>query len=314
MIRGFLLASVLALAGTGAAMAQTVGLATTKGGATEQIATALASAITKGGVLSVRPQMVANTSQYIPLVNDGRIEFGIANFPQTFHAVRGIGMSEGEPHPDLRMVATIVPFVAGLMVAEKAGIADVAGLRGRRVPRFPANSLGDTIIRASLATAGLGYDDVESVPTANFPAMFKNLMDGVTDVSIATVGSKPTYEIDAAVGGARFLSFAGDAGPKLDALMPGTSLHALSAEPKLPGVAEGTRVFVYDYTLFAHKDVPDAVVGEVARALHTGADALKATGPLFAAYDPTKLAGNLSLDYHPGAVAYYRSVGIWPGN
>ena len=85
--------------------AQTVGLGTTKGGATAQIANAIASVVSDAGVIQMRPAVSANTSQYIPLVNAGRLEFGIANYPQTFYAVQGTGMSS-EPNQDLRVVAT----------------------------------------------------------------------------------------------------------------------------------------------------------------------------------------------------------------
>ncbi|HHX91433.1 MAG TPA: hypothetical protein GX700_17030, partial [Paracoccus sp.] len=89
------------------AMSQTIALATTQGGATEQIANAISMVVTEHTPLQVRPQMSANTAQYIPMVNAGRVEFGIANFPQTYYAVNGTGMSEGHPSPDLRMVATL---------------------------------------------------------------------------------------------------------------------------------------------------------------------------------------------------------------
>jgi len=79
MLRSVTLAAGLILASIGGVQAQTIGLATTQGGATEQLATNLAKAIAQGTDLKVRPQVLANTSQYLPLVNSGRVEFGIAN-------------------------------------------------------------------------------------------------------------------------------------------------------------------------------------------------------------------------------------------
>ena len=111
MLKSIAAAGVVTLVLGGSAMAQTIGLATTQGGATEQIATAIAKTVSQASDLQVRPQMLANTSQYIPLVNDGRVEFGIANFPQTFYAVKGTGMSEGQPAPNLKMVATLMQSV-----------------------------------------------------------------------------------------------------------------------------------------------------------------------------------------------------------
>src|SRR5690606_11005955 len=126
---------------------------------------------------------------------------------QTFYAIKGEGMSAGQPAPNLKMVATLIPFNAGIMVPTDAGIDDMAGLKGKPIPRFPANSLGDYIVRASLATGGLTYDDVVSVPTANFPAQFQAFKDGSTVLTIATAGAQYTYEFETTLDGVKFLNY-----------------------------------------------------------------------------------------------------------
>jgi len=143
MLKSLAFAAAIAVTTASGAMAQTIGLATTQGGATEQIATAIAKTVSQATDLQVRPQMLANTSQYIPLVNDGRVEFGIANYPQTFYALKGEGMSEGQPAPNLKLVASLIPFNAGMMVPSSLGIKTLDGLKGKRVPRFPAERVND---------------------------------------------------------------------------------------------------------------------------------------------------------------------------
>lgn len=313
MIRKLAIAAAVTLTASAAAMAQTIGLATTQGGATEQIATAIAKTISQETDLQVRPQMLANTSQYIPLVNDGRVEFGIANYPQTFYAVKGEGMSEGQPAPNLKMVATLIPFNVGMMVPSELGIKTLDGLKGKRVPRFPAGSLGDYIIEASLATAGLNYDDVVSVPTANFPAQFQAFKDGATDLTIATVGAQYTYEFDTILGGVTFLNYKEGDEKVLDKALPGSFLKPVG-EWEVPGVSEDTVVFAYDYTLFAHADVPNEVVATVAKALYEGEDSLRETGPIWNEFVPAELGKAGVLEYHPGAIEYYKSVDAWSGN
>lgn len=313
MFRQLTIAAVASAALTGAAMAQTVGLATTQGGATEQIATAIARTVSQATDLQMRPQMLANTSQYIPLVNDGRVEFGIANFPQTYYAIQGTGMSQGQPAPNLKMVASLIPFNAGMMVPSSLGIDTLDGLRGKRVPRFPANSLGDFIIRASLATAGLTYDDVTSVPTANFPAQFQAFRDGASDLTIATAGAQYTYEFDTLLGGVTFLNYKEGDETVLAEELPGTSLKPIGTFD-VPGVSEDTVIFAYDYMLFAHADVADEVVAKVARALYEGQASLQETGPIWTEFDPATIGKSGVLEYHPGAIEYYKSVGIWSGD
>lgn len=314
MLKRLMIAVAVAGALCSAAAAQTVGLATTKGGATNQIAVALAKTISENSDLMVRPQVMANTAQYLPLVDTGRVEFGIANFPQTSNAISGTGMSEGQPHPNLRMVGSLIPFNAGLMVTEKSGMKTMADMKGKRLPRFPDGSLGDIIMKASLETAGLTYDDVTSVPMANFPAMFQAIKDGMTDVSIATAGSQSALDIDASTGGARFLDFKDGDEKVLEKTLPGTSLKKGTDLPESAGVTADTVIMSYDYTLFANADVSDEIVAKVAKALYEGKDSLLAAGPIWSEFDPAKLAHITTLEFHPGAVAFYKSVGIWPGN
>lgn len=314
MLKRLMIAAAVAGALCSAAAAQTVGLATTKGGATNQIAIALAKTISENSDLMVRPQVMANTAQYLPLVDTGRVEFGIANFPQTSNAISGTGMSEGQPHPNLRMVGSLIPFNAGLMVTNKSGMKTMADMKDKRLPRFPDGSLGDIIMKASLETAGLTYDDVTSVPIANFPAMFQAIKDGTTDVSIATAGSQSALDIDASTGGARFLDFKDGDEKVLEKSLPGTSLKKGTDLPESAGVTADTVIMSYDYTLFANADVSDEVVGKVAKALYEGKDSLLAAGPIWSEFDPAKLAHITALEFHPGAMAFYKSVGIWPGN
>ncbi|RII37873.1 TAXI family TRAP transporter solute-binding subunit [Pseudooceanicola sediminis] len=312
--RTFAMATALTVFASGAALAQTVAIGTTKGGATAQLSNALAAVISDGSDLLVRPQAMGNTSQYLPLVDAGRMELGIANLPQASFAVLGEGMSEGQPMPNLKMVATLIPFDVGLLVASTLGISDIGGLAGKKVPKFADGSLGDYVLKAALATADLGYDDVTPVPTANFPAMFQAIKDGLTDVTIATVGSEATYDIEAAVGGVTFLTMKEGDGVALDKVLPGTGLTAWDGAKEMPGISSGTLTFSYPYMLFANADVSDEIISKVAKALYEGEAELKANGPLWATYDPTSLASAQKLEYHPGAVAYYKSVGIWPAD
>ena len=303
-LAGLLTLAALALP----AGAQTVALGTTEGGATSQISTAIASVVSAAGEVQVRPQPMANTSQYIPMVDTARIDLGIANYPQTWYAVQGTGMSS-QPAPNLRIVASLFPFQAGIVVPTSLNMATYEDLKGKTVPRFPDNSLGDFIIRAALNAGGLTYDDVESVPIANFPRMWDAMKQGQTDIAIAAVGSKPTYDLQAALGGITFLAFDPSDEAELAEVLPGAYIADVAANAELPGLDADTRVFAYDYLLFAHKDVPDEIVRAVAKGLYEGEEALKASSPLWADYDPTKLGKPLDLEYHPAAAAYYAEVG-----
>jgi uncharacterized protein len=304
---------VIALGVSGLAVApaasQAIGIGTTQGGATGQIGVSIAQIVQANSDLRMLPQVSANTSQYIPAIDAGRLEFGIANYPQTFYAVQGTGMSTTPAH-NLRLVATMMPFLAALVAAEDSGIKTYADIRGRKIPRYPVNSLGDFVVRATLASGGLTYDDVTSVPISNFGQQYEAFKERAIDVSIATVGAQPTFDLEASVGNIQFLPVPKERLEEIRNLLPGAYLQDIPANERLPGLDEPTTVLAYDYMLFAGASVPDDVVGKVAKAIYEGADVLKQSGPVWADFNPAEMGKAATLPYHPGASAFYQSIGI----
>jgi len=293
----------------GVSAAQTLGIGTTSGGATGQIGIAIAQRISEGSDLRALPQVSGNTSQYIPIVDAGRIDLGVANYPQIFYAIAGTGMSS-EPSKNLRLVATLMPFLAGLITAEDSGIKTYAEIKDRKVPRYPPNSLGDFVIRATLAAGGLTYDDVVSVPVANFPQQYEAFKTRDIDVSIASVGAQPTFEIESTVGDIQFIPLPKDAAQKMQEFLPGAYLQDIPASETLPGLDEPTTVLAYDYLLFGNANVPDEVIAKVAKSMYEGAEKLKTSSPVWADFDRSQMGKKGNIPYHPGALGYYREVGI----
>ncbi len=291
------------------AIAQTIGIGTTKGGATAQIAAAVSKVVSANSSVQVRPQAMANTQQYIPMVNAGRIELGLANVPQTRYAVSGTGMSEGKPNPDLRMIVTLFTFRAGIMVSADSGIKSVEDLAGRNLPAFKSRALGEYIFGAFLESGGLSYEDVSKVPTSNFPTMWKMFKQRQVDAAIVAVGSKPAFDFDAAFGGVQFLDFGDGKNEIAGTYLPGSFLTEINGGT--PGEGEGIHTLAFDYALWAHKDVADEVITEVVRAMYDNPDQLKATSPLWKRFDPAAMGKDTGVEFHPAAIEFYKGKGIW---
>ncbi len=84
---GKLLAGVIVAAALPAsAGAQVIGLGSTKGGATAQVAAAISKVVTTKSDLQMRTQVMGGTQQYIPVVNAGELAFGLSNMPQYWMA------------------------------------------------------------------------------------------------------------------------------------------------------------------------------------------------------------------------------------
>lgn len=297
----------------GPVQAQVVTLGSTATGATSQMGRAISATVSDLSTLQMRPQEMANTADYMPLVNAGEIDFGISNVVQLWYASNGTGMSAGQPGPNLRAVTIMQPFRNGLQVRNDSDIRTVADLRGLRVPSFPEGSLGDHVMRAYLANGGLTYADVVGVPAPNFPRMWDAFREGQSDAVIDIPGSANSRELDAALGGIRYVSFT-DSPETLAAMrewLPQTFLMTIPASSGLPGFSEDIRVNAFTYTFFANASVSEDTVYAVTRAMYEGEQALLATGPIWGGLDRAAFATNVDVPFHDGAIRFYREVGIW---
>jgi TRAP-type uncharacterized transport system substrate-binding protein len=81
----------------------------------------------------------------------------------------------------------------------------------------------------------------------------------------------------------------------------------------IPGILKPTYLLAFDNALFTGAHVPDAVVYKVAKAFYENKAMLVKGHPMFHGFFPKKAAKQFStLNYHPGAIKFYKEVGIWP--
>ena len=297
--------------GASAVVAELAALGSTARGGTSQIGRTLAAAISEVGELQIRPQELANTADYIPLVNAGDIEFGIANVVQLTYAVNGTGMSEGRPNSNLKMVATLMPFRSAYIVRKDSDIKSVEDLKGRRVPVFADKALGDYVTKGYFANANMSLDQVDGVAVPNFPRMWASFAEGSADVAIVVVGAANSREYDASFG-IRYLSFENtpEALARTRKFLPQMYLQEMPAG-SVPGIDKPTNVNVFDYTLFAGKDVSDDMVYKSVKALWEKEADLLAAGPFWNGFMKEKMSTPLGLTYHPGAIKFYKEMGVW---
>lgn len=295
------------------ATADLLALGSTATGGTSQIGRALAAVVSEVSPHQMRPQEVANTSDYIPLVNAGELEFGIANVVQTFYGKTGTGMSEGRPNDNLLMAATLMPFRAAFIVPVDSDVTSVMDLRGKRVPSFSEGTLGYHVVNAYLANAGLTEADIVPVPVPNFPRMWASFSEGSTDVTVVVVGAANAREFDATMGGIRYLDFDEDeaAVTRMNEFLPQMYLSRLDADANIPGINDPTDIMVYDYTLFTSTATSDEHVYETVKAIYESQETLLRAGPFFSGFEPNDMSKDVSIEYHPGAIRFFEEVGIW---
>jgi TRAP transporter TAXI family solute receptor len=288
------------------AEAQTIGIGTTSGGANAQVGAAIAGVVSSHAGLEMRPQKMGGTQRYVSMVNAGQLDFGVSNAMQYYMAATGIGLSKGQPHDKLRLAATLMKFVQGVIVAKNSGINTIADLRGKRIPTgYSSSPLFQTFWDAFLATANLTYKDVQPVLVASLPKSWDAFKQGQVDAVIAAAGSAAVREMDAVVpGGIKYIPIS--ATPELLKQLPKTQIVDVAPSKDMIGIEKTTPLHVYEYVLFTGATTPDDTVYKVVKAIYENAKELKATSPLWRSYVPRDIDTNFGLEYHPGARRFFK--------
>ncbi len=301
-----------------AALAQVVGIGATKGGAIANVSAQIAKEVSARGVVQMRTETMAGTQQYTVAIDQGKLQFGIANSMQLLMAYSGTGLSKGKEYKNLRLVGTMMRFRITLLVANGSDIKKVSDLKGKRVPYgFKSQPLFQLFFTAMLANGGLTWNDVVKVPIIGVPQHWNAMKQGKVDVVIAQPGAAHTKDLNASVsGGTRFLTMDTDTAAAKTAaqMLPTTYYFKVDPAPAMPSVKAPVHNVAYAFTLFTHRSVDDKTVYEVTKALYDAAAKLKPLNPIWASFE----AENMPLKqgdvpFHPGAVKFYKDKGVWKG-
>lgn len=300
---------------TGAANAQAVGIATSNPGSIfHNIGTAIANAANEAG-LRATIQPATSPNQYIPLVGSGGIEFGVANLQEVVYAHDGEEWFAGQAYPDLQLVAQVMPLVEAIFVRADSNIHSLTDMVG--MPMVDGYTAQQTILPqldAIYSTEGLTRADFIPVNVPSVVAGVDAFVAGDSVGFIFAHGAGKVIEADAAVGGLRALGV--DPTPenlaRARAHWPVVYFTELAAGSR-PGVEQDTWYPAYPQGIFTYAGASEEDVYQMTRAIYEHADTLRAT---FAGFNPFNPETDMvresgSLSYHPGAIRFYREVGLW---
>ncbi len=302
------------LAAPAFAQNETVGIATSNPGSLfHNIATSVANAANAGG-LNTTIQPATSPNQFIPFVDQGGIEFGVANLQEVNYAITGDAWWNGLENPNIRVVAHLQPLVTAMFVRADSDIGSIADLAGQ--PMTDGYTAQNTILpqlSAFYSTAGLTRDDVEKVSVASVVAGADAFMAGDTVGFYFAHGAGKVREADAAVGGLRALGVDDPSDAVLEAAREHwpTAFFMTLGEGAMPGVQEETTYIAFPQVIFTHAGVPDDVVYEMAKAMYENASVMGETFPPMRAFRPDNMRGDPGVaEFHPGAIKFFEDVGL----
>ena len=234
----------------------------------------LASVISGAAPFQAVIQPYTGTSTFLPLLDNGEIDFGIINAVEMNLAYQGpaklkIGGKNPLPHvPNTRLIMRGSPLSVSLVVKKDSPIKTVYDVKGKRVTgEYPANIAIWYHIYTALAGAGMTWEDVKVVPVPAVNDGVDALVQGRADVSNHAIGAAKIKEADTSVG-VRFLSLdcSAQGEARVRNAVRGYYLTTVKSGSST-GVVGDTCVLTYDIYLVGHKALPGQVVQATLKAV-----------------------------------------------
>ena len=311
-MKSVLLTATLLCAAT-VAPAQVITVSTTNpGGLSHSIGSALARTVTETTDLNMVVVPAGGSPQ--PAVAGGEAECGInVAFDVVYYAQGTAFYSADGAHPNLRMVAALLPSLITMYVRNDSPAQGIADLRGLRVPGgLNAQLAIGAIYETYLEMAGLTRDDVDTIPAQSIVQAADDFSAGRNDAFLFSIGTAKVLEVDSAVGGVRALNVDDTEANRaiLEANLPGASFALLDTGTS-PQIQAPTNVITYDLVLFCADTVPDATIATIVESLHANPAMLAESFAAMRRFSPAGMApATPGLAYHPGALAAYETLGI----
>jgi uncharacterized protein len=298
------------------AAAQMYAFGTGKQGSFTYSAAAAIAKIAADNGMNIRLKPFGGQSAFVPGINAGEIQLGIANELETHYAVTGEAIYKGKPQQNLRVLAVLTPLYSEMFVRKDSNIKTVADLKGKRVATgYASQRVLNVLTQGVLANGGLTLNDIQQVPVANVVGGAGEFEQGKADAFMFAIGSGKVAEVDAKVGGVRVLPIdpAPAAMARMRKFIPVAYASKLDPGRGRLGIGAPTWIYVIDFLVLVNKDMADAEVYKLAKIMHDNKPGLAAAFRALNQFDPNRMAKQVSqVQFHPGAIKYYKEIGQWP--
>jgi uncharacterized protein len=248
----------------------------------------------------------------IRALRDGEISFGIVQSDWSYNAYRGEGtFADGPAFRDLRSVFSLHSEMFTVAVSKGSNIKKFSDLKGKRVNiGDPGSGMRDIMQRLMDINHWTKSSFAEASELKPADAS-KELCEGKLDAMVFAAGH-PNGLIQQITSncGAKLIAVEGE---QVDKLIAENPFYARTAIPggMYQGNPQNTATFGVKATLVTTADADDEAVYQLVKAVFDNFDSFKTLHFVFATLDKERMvSAGLIAPIHPGAMRYYREVGL----
>jgi len=260
--------------------------------------------------LAIEPKNTKGSNENVPLLDEGKLDLGLATGEVTYEAICGIGRPQAN---NLRIINATYSQAGMFMVRADSPYRSISDLRGRTVVWGAASS--GFVVLARYVMDGLGLDfkkDFDAIlldKAGDGPQM---VLDGrAAAMWGGGVGWPPFMSIAKGSHGARFVSPSAEEIGRIMAKHPFLKATTMPAGSYPGQSAAVNSVGSWPFVL-ARASLPDDLAYRLARALHKGGATLAARieQARESTLENTLAAAPRQDLIHPGVLRYMREIGL----
>ena len=257
-------------------------------------------------------QATNGSVQNMNLLAQGEIEIALAMGNALLEAFNGEGGFEGNPYEDVRVIGHMYPNYAQVVVRDGSGIESLGDIEGRDIAPGATGSGTDLTTQDILEAYGLSYDDVET-HFGGFPEATDMMRNNQVDMAQIVVG----------IPGAAISEMLSTANGVLTSLDPealdymtdkwGYYFESVIPAGTYEGQEEDVTTAAIANALVVDASMPEEVAYEITKYIWENVDELTNAHEIFQQWELEKHKEGIpsEIQFHDGAVRYYKEAGVW---
>ncbi len=258
----------------------------------------------------VTAEATKGTQENIRRLDSGELDLALANAAISYFAVRG----EGWDRPyEIRSVMTLAPNVA-MFVTRDDSIRGVADLTGKRVTVGPSGAGFKYFLEPILTAHGVGYDDFTPLPARQDSAVGM-LADG-SAAAVFLGGAVPTPSITQAASSQAITLVPYDPAAMQNLMQDYPFFRPATIPPETyrGQVTQFEGLDVGSMHLITTADKSDDLIYALTKILYENREQVVQRHAAGKAINPRNASRQTGTEFHPGAIRYYKEIGIWQGD
>jgi TRAP transporter TAXI family solute receptor len=267
---------------------------------------ALAPILSRALQIEITPEATQGAVQNVILLERRQAMLAFVNMGPTLHGWNGSDWAKGIRYRSMRVMFPMYDTTFQFVAHKRVGAKSLADFSGLRVGGGPRGGTSGTYVEQVFKALGISA----IVQHGAWDNLIAQMADRELDGAASAIGAP--FPVLAELDAQQLVEFIAPTPEQIAVIrkqIPEITPSAIEAGTYRSLIKDYQTVGLYNFAV-AHKDLPDDLVYRIVRAVFENQKDLAKAHPAAKQTIPSNIDRNTFLPIHPGALRYYREIGI----